>query len=143
MPKHKNSSTKGTTLDSKDKFLTPKEKQDLLSRIKNTEDIDEILEITKCPDPEIRIKAAQQLCPCRVKDDYEPFWDRLFEMVDDEVAAVRRQVFHNICDGSPPRLEWKVKEAMDKLNGDSDSELRRKVHKVMASYLKNGEWNIL
>merc|ERR1712119_134055 len=119
------------------------EKKDLMKLAKTTEDIDEIIEITRHEDAEVRLKAAQQLCPCRVKYDHEEFWDRLFEMVDDPEARVRMQVFHNICDGSPPRLESRVKEALDKLNGDPDSEIRRKVHKVMASFIKTGDWNVL
>ena len=115
----------------------------LLKRIKETEDINEIIEITKHSDPHIRLKAAGQLCPCRVQYDHEEFWDRLFEMVDDEDADVRMQVFHNICDGSPPRLECRVKEALDKLVKDPDSKLRRKANQVMASVIRTGDWNIL
>merc|ERR1711904_183757 len=75
-------------------------KRDLMKIATTTEDIDEIIEITKHEDPEVRLKAVQQLCPCRVKDDHEEFWDRLFEMVDDSDNRVRMQVFRNICDGS-------------------------------------------
>ena len=119
------------------------DKKNLIRLAQTTEDIDEIIEITRNNDVEIRLKAVQQLCPCKVKFDHEEFWDRLFEMVNDPDAKVRMQVFHNICDGSPPRLESRVKEALDKLNGDPDSEIRRKVHKVMASFIRSGDWNIL
>lgn len=118
-------------------------KRDLMKLATTTEDIDMIIELTRHEDAEVRLKAAQQLCPCRVKEDYEEFWDRLFEMVEDTDPKVRMQAFHNICDGSPPRLECRVKEALDKLNGDPDSDIRRKVHKVMSSFLRSGDWNIL
>lgn len=124
-------------------IIPVEEKRQLLDRINKTEDIEEIIEISKSLDPEVRIKAAQQLCPCRVQDDLEIFWDRLFEMVDDEDEKVRYQILHNICDGSPAQYEWKVKEALDKFNHDSNKDIRRAVHKVIGVYMKTGEWNIM
>merc|ERR1712230_68642 len=65
------------------------QKKNLIKLAQTTEDIDEIIEITRHEDAEVRLKAAQQLCPCRVKNDHEEFWDRLFEMIDDPEAKVR------------------------------------------------------
>jgi hypothetical protein len=75
--------------------------------------------------------------------DIDLFWNRVFEMVDDVDVDVRYQVLHTICDGSPAHLEDRVKDAIDKFNSDSDGKIRRRVHKVIASYLKTGKWNIL
>ena len=51
-------------------------------------------------------------------------------MICDEDALVRAQVLHTLCDGSPKHMEYKVAEALDNFNKDSDSEIRRKAHKV-------------
>lgn len=119
------------------------EKEDILWKIRNTEDINEILFISRNPDPKIRLKAIQQLCPCEVKRDIDEFWARLFEMVDDENDEIRQQVLHNLCDGSPPHLEHQIYAALDKFNCDPNKEIRRTAHKVLSTYLRTGKWNIL
>ena len=60
-----------------------------LSRIRETQDMYELIEISKVPDNQVRLKAIQQMCPCRVKDDITEFWERLFELAKDEDAKVR------------------------------------------------------
>ena len=64
-------------------------------------------------------------------------------MVDDKDDGIRMQVLHNLCDGSPPHMEFKVKEALETFNCDSNSEIRRKAHKVLGSYIRSGKWNIM
>lgn len=46
-------------------------------------------------------------------------------------------------DGSPPRVEDQVYEALKGFNRDSDSDIRRTAHKVLATYEHTGKWNIL
>ncbi len=101
------------------------------------------LELTKNIDPKVRLNALKIMCPCRIKDDIDLFWNRIFEMADDEDKNVRYQVLHTICDGSPNHLEDKVFDAIDKFNRDKDGDIRRRAHKVMASYKHTGKWNIL
>jgi hypothetical protein len=64
-------------------------------------------------------------------------------MVDDEDDDVREQVLHNLCDGSPPHMEYKVKEALESFNTDPNKYIRRRAHKVLGSYLRTGKWNVL
>ena len=40
-----------------------------LRQIAATEDIDELIELTRCENEQVRLKASQQMCPCRVKTD--------------------------------------------------------------------------
>ena len=63
--------------------------------VKNTEDIDTIIALSKHPNPFVRKKSLFQMCPCRVKGDIENFWDRVIEMVSDEDHLVRAQVKKN------------------------------------------------
>ena len=118
-------------------------KTDTITRIKQSESIPEIVDLSHNEDPDIRLKAVQQLCPCRVRFDDDSAWQRLFQLADDPDVKVREQVLHNICDGSPPRLEAQVREALDKFNSDRNSYIRRRAHKVIGSLLKTGDWNVL
>ncbi len=120
--------------------LKPNEAQRLA---KETTDVDVIIELSKHPLAVVRKKALIEMCPCRVKEDIDKFWDRVFEMVHDEDIVVRSQVLHTICDGSPKHLEHKVIEAVELFNRDADSSIRRKAHKVLSNYTKTGKWNIL
>lgn len=83
-------------------------KKDILNICRNTEDIDTILDYTKSEDDDIRLEACKQLCPCKVLRDIDVFWERVFEMADDEDVRIRQRVLHIICDGSPKHLEDKV-----------------------------------
>jgi len=40
-------------------------------------------------------------------------------------------------------LEQNVTDALEVFNHDSNSEIRRRAHKVLATYRKTGKWNIL
>lgn len=108
-----------------------------------TDDADKMIILTKDSDPMIRLKALKEMCPCKVREDVDFLWDRIFEMVSDPDPTVRYQVLHTICDGSPNHLESKVAEALEKFNRDPDKKIKRQAHKVLGSYLRTGAWNIL
>ena len=111
--------------------------------IAETEDIDQLIELTKAENTQVRLKAVKEMCPCHVQTDQPDFWERCFELAQDEDKAIRQQVLHNMCDGSPEGYEDKVIECLEIFNRDSDKDIRRMAHKVMASYLRTGEWNVL
>ena len=108
-----------------------------------TEDINEIIQLSRHEDKEVRFAAVKQFCPCKVRKDIEEFWDRVFEMINDEDPRIRGQILHTICDGSPEHIEIRVSDALEKFNQDPDKDIRRKAHKVLASYIRTGKWNIL
>ena len=118
-------------------------KKALLKLAEESLSFTEVLSLTHNKNENIRIKALQRFCPCRVGDSHEQFWTRIFEMADDPCAKIRYQVLHNMCDGSPDMYEGKVLEALEKFNRDPDQDVKRRAHKVMASYLRTGKWNIL
>jgi len=99
--------------------------------------------LTHNKDDVIRLKALKRLCPCKVGNEIKIFWDRIFELVEDPSPEIRMQVLHNMCDGSPDSMEDRVVEALEFFNRDKDGEIRRKAHKVIASYSRTGKWNIL
>lgn len=115
----------------------------LLKRVQETEDIDEIIQLTKHSNPTVRSQAIRSICPCKVYDKIDSFWQRILEMVDDEDDNVRYNVLHVLCDGSPDYLEDSIIRGVDKLNHDSNKDIRRRAHKVLGSYNKTGKWNVL
>lgn len=118
-------------------------KRDKLKSAAETVDIDEIIELTKDSDPEVRAGALRCICPCRVYDKIDAFWDRVLEMIDDEDEKVRENVLHVLCDGSPDYLEDRIIQAVQTFNRDSNKYIKRRAHKVLGSYYKTGKWNIL
>jgi hypothetical protein len=105
--------------------------------------IAEQLEKTKDSNARNRYLALKDICPCRVKEDINLFWNRIFEMAHDEDPTVRYQVLHTICDGSPNHLEQNVLDTLEIFNRDVDQKIRRKAHKILANYKATGKWNIL
>jgi len=117
--------------------------QQKLRRIRETEDIQEILELTQDQDPYVRAQSVRTICPCKVQDKIDLFWERVLEMVEDPDDNVRANVLHVLCDGSPEYLEDKVIQAVQEFNSDSNRDIKRKAHKVLGSYYSTGKWNVL
>jgi HEAT repeat protein len=107
------------------------------------EDVTQLLAQTHDPDPKVRKLAVHFLCPCEVKHDVPPVWDRLLAMVDDPDPKVRAQVLHTLCDGSPRERDPQVVAAVERLRNDPDEGLRRRVRKVLAQYQRTGKINVL
>ena len=117
--------------------------KEALRLCRDTTIIDTIITLTKHTSPNVRRMALREMCPCRVKDDLTEFWNRVLEMRHDEDANVRYQALHDLCDGSPKHLEYRVAEALDDFNRDSDGKIRRAAHKALTSYHKKGKWNVM
>lgn len=66
--------------------------KDALRLCRETEDIQTIIELTNHVDPIVRQRALKEICPCRVKDDIDLFWQRVLEMINDPADNVREQV---------------------------------------------------
>ena len=128
----------------KDVAISPAEiSREKLKKVAETQDIDEIIELTKDTDPSVRARAVRTICPCKVLDKIDAFWDRVFEMIDDEDETVRENVLHVLCDGSPDYLEDRIITAVQHFNRDSSKYIKRRAHKVLGSYYKTGKWNVL
>ncbi len=117
--------------------------KDALRLCRETEDIQTILALTNHADPIVRQRALKEICPCRVKDDIDLFWERVLQMIDDPADNVREQVLHTLCDGSPDHMEMKVLEALEVFNRDPNQYIRRRAHKVLSAYRRSGKWNVL
>lgn len=107
------------------------------------ESVREQLALTFDPDPKVRKLAVHNLCPCEVKHNVPPVWDRLLAMVDDPDAKVRSQVLHTLCDGSPKERHAQVVAAVQRMHDDPDPGLRRRVRHLLAQYRRTGKINVL
>jgi len=114
-----------------------------LRKIDEIDNIDELIALTHHTNPHIRLKALQQMCPCHTQENIEKFWKRMFEIVEDPELGIRKQVLHNLCDGSPMEYEKEVMDAVEILSHDSDKDLKRMCHKILANYRTTGKWNIM
>ena len=103
--------------------------------------LEEVLEASRDPDPEIRCKAVRDLCPCQVKRNDPEAWGRVFEMTQDPDVRVRRNALHGMIDGSPASLEDQVVAALEAMRRDPEPRLRRNVRKILARHRRTGRVN--
>ena len=64
--------------------------------------VEELLQLSRSPDPAEREHAASFLCPCHVRRRIEKVWDALFRMMEDDDVRVRRAAWHTLEDGGKP-----------------------------------------
>jgi len=114
-----------------------------IQQCKLTSDIDKLLALLRHESAAVRVAALREICPCHMVEDIDEFWTAVLSMTRDADLAVRKQVMHTLCDGSPPRLEAEVMAAMETLSHDADTDLRRMANKVKGHFQKTGKWNIL
>ncbi len=97
-----------------------------------------LVEKTHDPDPRRRRRAVRELCPCGLCGNHEAAWARIFELVADPEAQVRRTVFHTLIDGAPRVRDAEVVAALESMRDDADRRLRRNVRKRLAIYRRTG-----
>lgn len=66
------------------------------------EEIEELLDMSRSPDPQDRFTAASYLCPCHVRRRIDDVWAALYRMLEDDDVKVRRAAWHTLEDGGKP-----------------------------------------
>jgi len=102
-----------------------------------------MLERTHSPDAKERARALRDLCPCEIRVNVDDVWDRVLEMAGDPDPHVRSLVLHTLCDGSPASRRDDVVGAVEAMQQDVDTRLRRRARGVMAAYRRTGRINQL
>ena len=122
---------------------TAEERSTAIAQCRATCDLDEIVALLSHGDAAVRIAALEEVCPCRMDEDDDDVWGRVCSMASDRDLGVRKQVLHTLCDGSPAHREAQIIDAIESLCREEDRDLRRMVHKVLGSFRRTGEWNIM
>jgi hypothetical protein len=105
-------------------------------------DIGGFLAMTYDRDPRVRRSAVTHLCPCHVKRNLEPVWERMVAMATDPDPGVRNWVLHVLTDGSPRSRQAQVVQAVERLRDDPDPKIRRKARKIEAEFRRTGNLNV-
>ena len=95
------------------------------------------------PDPKVRRLAAKAMCPCHVKANVPEVWDRLIEMTSDGDVGVRLDVVHALADGSPRERSEQIAGVLERMYNDQDPKVRKRVRRVVTSYRRTGNLNVL
>jgi len=94
-------------------------------------------------DPKVRRVAAKAMCPCHVKANVPEVWDRLIEMASDADVGVRLDVVHALADGSPRERADQIAGVLERMYNDPDPKVRKRVRRVVTSYRRTGNLNVL
>ena len=86
--------------------------------------------------------AIERLRESRIEDE-ETYWDKIFELVKDSSTEVRLQVLLAISEGGDESMEPRLTDALEQFNRDKDGDIKRKAHKIIASYSRTGKLNVL
>lgn len=105
-------------------------------------DIGGLRALTYDRDPRVWRAAVTHLCPCHVKRNHEPVWERMVAMATDPDAKVRNWVLHVLTDGSPRSQQADVVRVLQVLHDDPEPRLRRKARKILAEYRRTGNLNV-
>src|SRR5215831_16375326 len=105
--------------------------------------VDELFELSRNRDPDVRRIAVKNLCPCHVRRNRPAVWQRLIEMSDDHIAGVRLDVLHDLTDGSPPDIAAEVRAVVDKLIDDPDRTVRGYAQFIRSRQIRSGRINVV
>ncbi len=104
--------------------------------------IDSFLAMTYDGDPRVRRAAVTHLCPCHVKRNHAPVWERMVAMATDPDPGVRNWVLHVLTDGSPRSRRAQVVQVLERLRDDPDPKIRRKARNIDAEFRRTGNLNV-
>ena len=99
------------------------------------ETIDLLIEMAASTDPDERLDAAENLCPCHVRRRVETAWEALYRLMQDPDVRVRRAAWHTLEDGGCPNDPALVPVFERAVANETDSQVRRWVERFAAPAL--------
>lgn len=88
--------------------------------------IDLYLSMTYSDDPEDRIAAMDNLCPCHVRRRIDAVWEALYRGLQDPNLQVRRAAWHTLDDGGRPN-DPQLQPVLEKIaKQETDPKLRQR-----------------
>lgn len=89
------------------------------------DEIDRLIALAASADPDERLEAAQNLCPCHLRRRIEDAWQALYRMMEDPDVRVRRAAWHTLEDGGCP-TDPALEPIFDRaVTNEADSQVRR------------------
>ncbi|MCB0114463.1 MAG: HEAT repeat domain-containing protein [Caldilineaceae bacterium] len=107
------------------------------------DEIERLLELAQSDDPEDRLEAASNLCPCHLRRRIDEAWQALYRMMEDPDVRVRRAAWHTLEDGgcpTDPALEPIFERA---LQSEDDRQVRHFVDMFARPWLRQKEQRTL
>jgi hypothetical protein len=104
--------------------------------------VNELLSLTRDPDPDVRRVAVKNLCPCHVQRHVGEIGVRLLHLARDPNPGVRMDVLHNLTDGTPPEVAQEVVATIEALMDDPDEKGRGYATFLRARQIRLGRVNI-
>ena len=103
---------------------------------------DDIMSLLDSVDSKVRSMAIERIRDSSIQEE-EPFWEKMYELVKDPSAEVRLQVLLAFSENADESMEPDLTDALESFNRDKDSDIKRKAHKIIASYSRGGKLNVL
>ena len=103
---------------------------------------DDILSLLDSTETKIQCMAIERIRESDIQDE-EPFWVKMYELVKSPSAEVRLQVLLAFSENADASMEPDLSDALESFNRDKDSDIKRKAHKILASYSRGGKLNVL
>jgi hypothetical protein len=95
------------------------------------EEIWRLVDLSKSRDPNDRLEAADNLCPCHVRRRVDAVWDALYRLLEDPDVQIRKAAFHTLTDGGDPddpALDPILERAR---KTETDRKLRRTIERLL------------
>lgn len=103
------------------------------------DEIQRLIGLAASGDPEERLEAAENLCPCHVRKRVETAWEALYRLMEDPDVRVRRAAWHTLEDGGCPNDPALTPIFERALANETDRQVRRWAQEFGAPLLAENE----
>lgn len=95
------------------------------------EQVNELLELANSTDPEDRLFAAENLCPCHVKGRIPAAWDAIYRMMADSDRRVRQAAWHTLEDGGLPKSQAEITRLEEIYLSETDAKVKHFAEQIL------------
>lgn len=100
------------------------------------DEVEYYLELSRSTDPDERLEAADNLCPCHVRTANDEVQQAVFRMMEDSDVRVRRAAWHTLEDGGCPTSPVLDRIFEQAVEGETDRKVRRFVEEFAVPWLQ-------
>jgi hypothetical protein len=108
-----------------------------------SKEIERLLELAHSSDPEERLEAISNLCPCHVRRRLDEVWQAIYQMMEDPDVRVRRAAWHTLEDGGCPSDPALAPIFARAARNETDTQVLRFVEMFALPYLRQKETEAL